>query len=137
MGTRSHTYIYEDGEPLLCMYRQYDGYLSGHGAELAEFLSDIKLVNGLGTDSSGVANGAGCLAAQMIAHFKTEPGNIYMVSTNGSDEDIDYVYKVHIDYIPESVPSIGSVVTVEVRGYREKFSGSVEQFVAYCEPEDE
>ena len=44
MGTRSLTYIEESyGENrkkkqnILCMYRQYDGYISGHGAELAEF----------------------------------------------------------------------------------------------------
>ena len=52
MGTRSLTFVYEDTgdgqEPVMCMYRQYDGYPSGHGAELAEFLMPFKLVNGYG-----------------------------------------------------------------------------------------
>ena len=63
MGTRSLTYIEESYETaiadeennnevhetkqnILCMYRQYDGYLSGHGAELAEFLQGFNVVNG-------------------------------------------------------------------------------------------
>jgi len=37
MGTRSLTYVYDNKEPLVCMYRQFDGYPSGHGKELAEF----------------------------------------------------------------------------------------------------
>ena len=88
MGTRSLTYIEESYETaiadeennnevhetkqnILCMYRQYDGYLSGHGAELAEFLQGFNIVNGirLGTPKR-TANGMGCLAAQLIAHFK-------------------------------------------------------------------
>ena len=47
MGTRSLTYVYDVKTPVVCMYRQYDGYPSGHGQELAEFLFDGKLVNGI------------------------------------------------------------------------------------------
>ena len=37
MGTRSLTFVYdENNTPVLNMYRQFDGYPSGHGAELAE-----------------------------------------------------------------------------------------------------
>ena len=39
MGTRSLTYVYDDysvNTPIMCMYRQYDGYPTGHGAELSE-----------------------------------------------------------------------------------------------------
>ena len=31
MGTRSLTYVYENEAPIICMYRQFDGYPSGHG----------------------------------------------------------------------------------------------------------
>ena len=74
MGTRSTTTIHEDGKPLLTFYRQYDGYPTGHGQELVDFLKTIKMVNGIpvGTDEPmQMANGGGCLAAQMIVHFKT------------------------------------------------------------------
>ena len=71
MGTRSLTFVTEnEAMPILCMYRQMDGYPSGHGADLAEFLAPIKMVNGLGSDAESVANGTGCLAAQIVAHFK-------------------------------------------------------------------
>lgn len=79
MGTRSLTFVTEDArEPIMCMYRQMDGYPSGHGNELYEFLKTKKIVNGLGGDYADVANGAGCLAAQLVAHFKDGPGGIYL-----------------------------------------------------------
>ena len=74
MGTRSTTTIYEDREPLMTFYRQYDGYPSGHGQALVDFLKTIKMVNGIpmGQDEPmQMANGVGCLVAQMIVHFKT------------------------------------------------------------------
>ena len=43
MGTRSLTFVYEKygqvQKPVVNMYRQFDGYPTGHGAELAEFLT--------------------------------------------------------------------------------------------------
>ena len=79
------------------MYRHYDGYPKGHGIELAEFLRDFRVVNGLGSkDEAKIANGYGCLAAQMVAHFKTIPGNIYLYECN-DDQDSwqDYTYTVY------------------------------------------
>ena len=70
MGTRSLTFVYEGEKPIVNMYRQFDGYPSGHGAELAEFLTSFdEVVNGLPVgDNRRLANGMGCLAAQMIAN---------------------------------------------------------------------
>jgi hypothetical protein len=75
------------------MYRQYDGYLEGHGQELAEFLVQFSLVNGLGNGNpeGRVANGLGCLAAQMVAEFKTEAGGIYLMAMNQTEE---YNYEI-------------------------------------------
>ena len=103
MGTRSLTYIEESyGENrekkqnILCMYRQYDGYLSGHGAELAEFLQDFNVVNGYNSDTpKRSANGMGCLAAQLIAHFKNGIGNIYIHEPNDSDCGEEYTYTIY------------------------------------------
>ena len=39
------------------VYKHYDGYPSGHPVELAEFLSEFKIFNGLGQDTHKVANG--------------------------------------------------------------------------------
>ena len=71
MGTRSLTFVYDGKEPMINMYRQYDGYPSGHGSNLAEFLNSFDaIVNGISVgDNRKIANGMGCLAAQLIAHF--------------------------------------------------------------------
>lgn len=72
MGTRSLTRINTaTGDKILNLYRQMDGYPSGHGLELFEFLDGFEIVNGF-TDQEGpkAANGAGCLAAQLVTHFK-------------------------------------------------------------------
>jgi hypothetical protein len=99
MGTRSLTFVYEKygqiQKPVCNMYRQFDGYPTGHGAELAEFLNGGKLVNGLGADEKNIVfNGMGCLAAQMISHFKQTPGGFYIHPTDVRDCGQDYEYHV-------------------------------------------
>lgn len=96
MSTRSITIVKdEDGKKLLTLYRQMDGYPTGHGQELADFLKPIKLVNGIGNEKEPIANGMGCLAAQIVAHFKEFPGGFYIVRGTGHDED--YTYTVSTD----------------------------------------
>ena len=100
MSTRSLTFVTENGSlPIICMYRQSDGYPSGHGKELAEFLHPIKIVDGLGmSDPATVANGAGCLAAQIVAHFKYGPGGVYIEHANKwKDCGQEYEYWVDVD----------------------------------------
>ena len=99
MGTRSLTFVYDQygdkQKPVVNMYRQYDGYPTGHGAELAEFLAPFTLVNGLGIgEIRKVANGMGCLAAQMVAHFKQTPGGFYIHPTDITECGQDYEYHV-------------------------------------------
>jgi len=78
MGTRALTFVYDGDKPIVNLYRQYDGYPTGHGAELAQFLDGFKIVNGIGAEKTRIANGMGCLAAQMVAHFKDSVGGFYM-----------------------------------------------------------
>jgi len=104
MGTRSLTkviesYTGEDGktkrETLTCMYRQYDGYLRGHGLELAEWLQKYTIVNGIKLDEERlIANGMSCLAAQMFFHFKDGPGNIYCYPPDSRDCGEEYLYEI-------------------------------------------
>ena len=72
MGTRSLTYVYVEDTPIMCMYRQFDGYPSGHGVELAEFLTQIEMGDGMAgkPELFSFAKGMGCLAAKMIVNFK-------------------------------------------------------------------
>ena len=98
MGTRSLTcFIHENGEEFVTMYRQFDGYPAGHGAELAEFLSGMRMVNGIPLDKMGherMANGMGCLAAQVIANFKTEVGGVYLYWPNARGVGEEWVYVI-------------------------------------------
>ena len=111
MGTRSVTTIYEGDKPLLAFYRQMDGYPSGHGQELVDFLKGMEMVNGIQVGGEPPklqqANGAGCLAAQILTHFKTgvinhtygqdgakirvgdNVGSIYVVPV-GQEEEYNY-----------------------------------------------
>ena len=107
MGTRSLTFVYEKygqvQKPVVNMYRQYDGYPTGHGAELAEFLSGGRMVNGLAqtkTVKEIVFNGMGCLAAQMVTNFKQTPGGFYIHPVDFNQDcwqDYEYhVYEKHV-----------------------------------------
>ena len=104
MGTRSLTKVISTWEnksgkkqkrPITTMYRQYDGYMSGHGAELAEWLSGYTIVNGIPSDKSKpMFNGMDCLAAQMFAHFKDGAGGIYCMHPDTDDCWEEYLYEI-------------------------------------------
>ena len=73
------------------IYNHYDGYPSGLGVTLADYLQDFKVVNGLGSRQGKVANGMGCLAAQVVRYLKDEPGNVYLHKpSERSWEDYEY-----------------------------------------------
>jgi hypothetical protein len=108
MGTRSLTFVYDGKNPVINMYRQFDGYPSGHGSELAEFLTPIKVINGIGSEQTKVgrfANGMGCLAAQMIAHFKNSVGGFYIHPVTDTDCWQDYEYHVFEDKVVVKNPT--------------------------------
>ena len=101
MGTRALTKVVDEyGRTLVCMYRQMDGYPSGHGMELAGFLNSKVLVNGYSDEKSTTeANGMECLAAQTVAHFKKWVGGIYLVPADRDNYDVDYEYTVCPDEV--------------------------------------
>jgi len=82
MGTRSTTSFYKrdhkHGTPqhLLTYYRQYDGYPTYYGSQLAEFIDNCEIVNGFTTAMKGGthANGVGCLVAQILMYWKNNDG---------------------------------------------------------------
>lgn len=98
MGTRSITRVHDAGKDsrvILAVYRHMDGYFEGMGAELTAFLTDMTVVNGinLGIDLKKSANGMSCLAAQLVAHFKTGIGGIYICDINQEEE---FNYDIYI-----------------------------------------
>jgi hypothetical protein len=103
MGTRCLTVFKEEsGTEIAVLYRQMDGYLEGHGEDLQKFLTGKKLVNGFGRNDTkdNCFNGMSCLAASVVAHFKTGLG--------ASEE---FVYTIY----PK-----GSVICLTVQGGYEK-----------------
>lgn len=130
MGTRCLTYVYDEGKsdkPFVCMYRQYDGYPSGHGKELAEFLTSGEVVNGIPLGSKQkMFNGMSCLAAQMVSNFKTDVGNIYLYAPEvGQDCMQDFEYHIFSEKI-------------KVTNYDKNvlFEGCWHEFADYCSEEE-
>lgn len=81
----------EHGIQIAAMYRRDDGHLEVHGLELATFLKGITI--GHPPNPPGkqrLADGMGCLAAQVVAHFKTGYGGIYLLPEHASDEWLGY-----------------------------------------------
>lgn len=115
MGT--HSYIImrvkhgEKWEIYCKLYQQYDGYPKGVGMDLLNFLVVKKLVNGFNNRDQNQANGAGCLFAQIISHFKHGVGGAYICNPN--DDDLEYYnYYVDVDETALSITfSINDVFT--------------------------
>lgn len=142
MGTRSLTFVYEGEEPVINMYRQYDGYPSGHGAELAGFLAPFTMVNGLSTrETRKVANGMGCLAAQLVASFKQEAGGIYLYPTTAVDCGQDYEYHIYqqVGELRVGITNRGcNFFGLTQSDINEKiFDGTVEELIAFCTEKEE
>ena len=123
MGTRSLTYVYDGETPIMCMYRQFDGYLSGHGQELANFLNELAIGNGVSgkPELFTFANGMGDLAAQMIVFFKKTPGGFYIHPIELNQDALqDYEYHVYEDKVVVKDPD--EVI----------FSGNYKEFSTFC-----
>lgn len=97
MGTRSNIRVYDEyasETALVNIYQQYDGYRAGVGNSLMKFLDGMVIVNGLGQDTpEKIANGMGCLAAQLVSHYKIGVGGTYLVPL---DQDEEYTYEVSL-----------------------------------------
>lgn len=96
MGTHAIVrFVDKSGKVILAVYHQYDGYPSGVGLVLANFLLKHKLCYGIPSHPPGGgkiwSNGMECMAAQYIAEVKTRPGTVYIA---GADEQDEYNYTV-------------------------------------------
>ena len=105
MGTHAIIrFVDKDGKVILAVYHQYDGYPSGVGLDLANFLLKHKLCCGIPFhppgDGKTWSNGMDCMAAQYIAAVKTKPGMVYIASADAEEE---FNYTVVEDDDGESV----------------------------------
>lgn len=108
MGTRSLTTFVQTWtdektskvkkEKIVTVYRQMDGYPTGHGLDLAEFLVSGKMVNGIGGQQHRVFNGIHCLIGQFIKDFKDGAGGIYVHRGGAKGMWEEYHYHVIYDH---------------------------------------
>ena len=133
MGTRSLTVMQQaDGTEIAVLYRQMDGYPDGHGKDLADFLKGRKVVNGIGDSDKHNFNGAGCLAASIISHFKNGIGSFYLHPAGTRDTGEEYIYTVGIQ---------GDAITLLVEaGYpptKPLYDGPVDDYAPISESDEE
>lgn len=133
MGTRSTTTITSNGTPILSFYRQYDGYPSGHGHALATILKSTKITNGYGGDQHAPewANGAGCLAAQLLAKLKDESGigGIYCQSIDAALQEYNYLIAFRND--KDGKDKLDRIVVSDSTGHN-IFDGKLAAFLKFC-----
>jgi hypothetical protein len=89
MGTRSVTHIYDgiisDRNHLLSVYKQFDGYINGYGADLSEFLINQSLLGDFNIMSDLCENLLKQLSNKNERHF---------ITTKHDNQEFDYhVYK--------------------------------------------
>jgi len=137
MGTRSTYRVLEEwtnektnesgSKELLLMYVQFDGYPSGHPLDTAKWLSGGKVVNGISSEENDLTfNGAGCLAAQLVAMHKEGVGNTYIEALeNRGDCWENYLY----DIIVKEDRSIEYVCFENYDTINEIFRGSADDFI--------
>lgn len=104
MGTRSVTHFYqmeELGAELVCsFYRQYDGYVSGHGEDLKTFFKGKSITNGYSGQqepfmNKTIFNRSGSLAIKLMNFIQDESGCEVIPTDENADYGQDYTYRIY------------------------------------------
>ena len=143
MGTRSTYRIIEQftddktkkevNQDICLVYVQFDGYPTGHPMDTAEWLSTGKVVNGYSLNEQLQFNGAGCLAAQLVAKMKKGTGGVYLqtLKSRGNSWE-DYLY----DIIVKEDHTIEFVCYENGKRKTEIFRGLPSEFVVKYKKEE-
>jgi len=110
MGTRSTTEFIYNGESLMKIYKQYDGYIEGWGADLIDFFGKLKYVNGLSLDVTNEANGFCDAVLLLIKEYKIDAGGIYLTS---KDDYQEYNYVVDCKEVFKGLERKGKITIKE------------------------
>jgi hypothetical protein len=144
MGTRSSYGVietYKDDKirrrnEFMSMYVQYDGYPEGHPLKVAQWLSEFKVVNGIPVSEKEVKlfNGAGCLAAQLVALMKDGAGGVYMQTPKARGNSWEqYLYDIVVDSDKKDI----KFIAYENNDKPEKiFEGSPAEFIGKYSKKD-
>ena len=91
----------DDKEQIICsFYRHWDGYPSGHGQDLADYLKSRRLINGIqGKDQSDIEkhiafNRAGSMAINLMHHID-EISGCEVIPTGDSGYWEEYTYHIY------------------------------------------
>ena len=126
MGTRSITHVFNGDDLLVSIYRQYDGYPSGHGRDIMEAIGKRKLVNGIRGGDEYAVNGMGNAAAILIAYLKSdlEAGSIYIEKPDAEHTE-EYTY-----YITGSTYDVTKGINLKVIWYGDEpiYDGPIADF---------
>lgn len=130
MSTRATVTFVDCGVELVKLYNHWDGYPSGLGNDIAEWLGHMRIGNGISLgDNTNFANGTGCLVAQFIRDFKTEAGNLYIIPMEAGGEE--WNYRIEIDYDDRETKSCNEVTKIKVTTWDNEtpeFYGSLDEF---------
>ena len=122
MGTRCLMRVFDGDEKLCAIYRHFDGYPEGHGRELADWIAQLRLVNGYSSASTlrrnVMVNGAGRMAALICSRFEENDVSIMPVDIVDCGQEYEYWVKCpNIDFnehLPDGKPIV--VEAYSVRG---------------------
>ena len=130
MSTRATVTFSENGVNLVRLYNHWDSYPTGLGNDIAEWLGDMRIGNGIGAgDNTYFANGVGCLVAQFIRDFKAEAGGLYVIPIDSEGEE--YNYYININYDDRGTVPCKDVCEIKVTKWEEEkliFEGSIDDF---------
>ena len=73
-----------------------DGYPSGMGQDLLDFVNQFTVVNGISiVEERKIANGMACFAAQLVAYFKDGAGGYYLHAPTTDFKNKKQYYKTY------------------------------------------
>lgn len=145
MSTRSITLILDENKiEVLCLYRQSDGYPTGHGRELAEILKGHTECNGIGAKATetNAFNGANDLACYLVWKLKESQarnarkwskighmsmsaiGQFYLQPSGTRDLDEEYTYTIQCH-------GEGTKPTITIRGEDTEKHGTAEMILTW------
>ncbi len=88
----------ENDKDFATFYRQYDGYPKGLGKELLKYIQNKKVVNGFTSEDKfhEAFNGIGDFCASLVAYFKKDIGDFYIVKADTRNVGEEYIYTIII-----------------------------------------
>jgi hypothetical protein len=101
MGTRGNVVVQEQGQNIVRIYRHFDTYPEGLGADLVSILQGAEIINGIraGQQAPAFFNGMGCMAAYLVGKLKGDSiGNVRLELPDEEPDGlfIEYVYTLYL-----------------------------------------